>query len=198
MPNQKELLLSEQFERSIEYVKSLVNIDIRLNHFDWHTKLKEMGAASAIQGLWALLRPAISGDARSSGTGITCGTISYVRQWHHILLEPDSPSNSLSLSLSLSLVCVCVCVTNTGWRWCKRASNKHPRAIRPRTWMPSRLLSPRILTSYTRDERLRSRVNPTAAVRPASFDSTVLTRSIEPMSPTFVRRCQDSRLHCRD
>jgi hypothetical protein len=74
VPNQKELLLSAHFERAISHVKSLVNIDIRLLHFDWHSKLKDMGAASAIQGLWQLLRPVISGD---SGTGITCGTISY-------------------------------------------------------------------------------------------------------------------------
>jgi SacI homology domain len=66
-PGQRETTLTEYFQESLRYVKSRIQLDVRLVNFDWHHNLKQLGADHAIRGLWAQLEPIMRGSGLNRG-----------------------------------------------------------------------------------------------------------------------------------
>lgn len=68
----EESTLTEFFERSLDEVKKIMPLDVKMIKFDWHHNLKQMGSQKAIETLWTLLRSSVQ------NVGLSCGQISLV------------------------------------------------------------------------------------------------------------------------
>ncbi|KAH7440058.1 hypothetical protein KP509_04G089000 [Ceratopteris richardii] len=60
-PGKPESVLAHHFEKCLEFVNSvedsLVDMEVLLEHYDWHSQIKLVGDAGTVDGLWQLLKP---------------------------------------------------------------------------------------------------------------------------------------------
>ncbi|KAJ5067526.1 phosphoinositide phosphatase sac9-related [Anaeramoeba ignava] len=67
IPGNAETTLTEAFQESHQYVQSLMDIDLKLINFDWHSNIKQLGKDETITGLWLMLKPILSSQDLNGG-----------------------------------------------------------------------------------------------------------------------------------
>ncbi|KAJ5076309.1 phosphoinositide phosphatase sac9-related [Anaeramoeba ignava] len=67
VPNNKETELTECYQHSHRYVKTKMDIDLKIINFDWHSNIKSLGKEAAIAGLWVSAQAPVSAHNLTSG-----------------------------------------------------------------------------------------------------------------------------------